>query len=70
MTKWRKAEYDATAAHLEQLCGKTVKAVCADPNMDGDWVIFGLEFTDGTIAWICANSECDEPGFIDIEDLK
>ena len=50
--------------HYSKLIGKQIKRVVHD---DADQVAFGLEFTDGTIAWIMCDPEGNGPGFLDIE---
>lgn len=47
--------------YLRQLIGKTVTKVA----WDGDEV-YGLEFSDGTLAWIMQDPEGNGPGHLDI----
>ena len=56
-------ENDYTSRHLSQLIGKKVKRVCLDSERE----IFGLEFTDQTVAWILRDSEGNGPGFLAID---
>jgi len=60
----RKIE-DWTVKHLSQLKGKTVKAINVD---DQDDRVYGLEFEDGTTAWILCDPEGNGPGFLDIQE--
>ena len=48
------------AKHYKQLKGKTVKQIIHDNDF------WGLEFTDGTVAWIVTDAEINGPGFLDI----
>lgn len=50
--------------HYGQLVGKTVRRVVYD-NACG-MNTFGLEFRDGTIAWILCDPEGNGPGHLDI----
>jgi hypothetical protein len=54
--------------HYSQLKGKTVKGltVVEDDEASGLGDIYGLEFTDGTIAWIQRDEEGNGAGFLDI----
>lgn len=57
------------------LIGKTIASLCrmpenADgeaPRRDGRDAIYGLEFSDGSCAWILADPEGNGPGFLQIE---
>jgi hypothetical protein len=51
--------------YYSALVGKTVKAV-VESRSSGQ-VCFGLEFTDGTIAWIDCDAEGNGPGFLKIQ---
>ena len=54
--------------HYGPLIGKTVKSLTIDETADtGDGEpLFGLLFTDGTIAWILSDEEGNGSGFLDI----
>jgi len=58
--------------HLHQLKGKTVANVCYAPPDAVTFTpaIYGLEFTDGTTAWILQDPEGNGPGHLDIEVKK
>lgn len=56
--------------HLGQLAGKTVKGICYAPADDCMEEIYGLEFTDGTVAWILRDPEGNGQGHLDIEKGK
>ena len=63
-------EYRAMVEHLSPLVGKTVKELAVDPEgVDGE-PVFGLAFTDGTVAWIMCDPEGNGPGFLDLEKKK
>ena len=56
--------------HLAQLVGKTVKNVVhapAEGYVEEGW---GLEFTDGTIAWILCDAEGNGNGWLEIVKEK
>ena len=53
-----------------KLKGKTVCQVVNDGDASGDGLYFGLEFADGTIAWILRDEEGNGPGFLDIIQVK
>jgi hypothetical protein len=59
---------DAFVTEYSRLKGKTVENVVKDPNgiYASDEVLYGLEFTDGTIAWIMSNPEGNGAGFLEI----
>jgi hypothetical protein len=52
-------------AHYGKLIGKTVKQLVTDG--DPSEAMYGLLFTDGTIAWIQRDEEGNGPGFLDIQ---
>jgi len=53
-----------------KLTGKKVhKVVHADPE-GGDKQCYGLQFTDGTIAWIMCDPEGNGPGHLDIQTIE
>ncbi len=54
--------------HLGQLIGKTVLSLVVDNHSDSG--IWGLKFTDGTIAWILQDPEGNGPGHLDITKSK
>lgn len=54
--------------HHSQLVGKTIKGLVHNYSM-GE-VFIGLEFTDGTIAWINCDRERNGPGWLAIEPGK
>ncbi len=54
--------------HYQKLVGKTVKSVCY--NGDECEPMYGLEFADGTCAWILRDPEGNGPGHLDITDTK
>ena len=66
MTPRQKIIAAPTIAHLEALSDKKVKAVVVD-DTDDDFMVFGLEFYDGTIAWILADPEGNGPGHLEIK---
>ena len=51
--------------HYRRLLGKTIKRVVYNRSMGQ--TTYGLEFTDGTIAWIDCDPEGNGPGFLDIK---
>ncbi len=52
-----------------QLVGAKVTAVVRDAGKDGDMdECFGLQFSNGKIAWIMCDPEGNGPGFLDIQD--
>ena len=53
--------------HYGQLKGKTVKRIVEDGGASGMGVIYGIEFSDGTIAWIQRDAEGNGAGFLDIQ---
>lgn len=60
------SQKDAYVKHFGQLIGKTVKAVAVS-EQDGDTEeAFGLMFTDGTVAWVMTDPECNGQGWLDI----
>jgi len=50
-----------------QLKGKTVKSIVEDCGASGMGVIYGIEFSDGTNAWIQRDEEGNGAGFFDIQ---
>ena len=63
----RQDAQDVYAKHYGQLVGKTIKRVVRDGNPDGIGEMYGLECTDGTVAWIQQDAEGNGPGFLSIE---
>lgn len=57
---------NAFMAEYSQLKGKTIKRIVVD-NSDHENV-YGLLFTDGTIAWILCDPEGNGPGFLEIRN--
>ena len=55
---------DYVKKYYGQLVGKTVKRIVND-TIVGDPVT-GLQFTDGTMAWVLQDPEGNGPGFLDI----
>ncbi len=51
--------------HYRRLLGKTVKRIVYNRSMGQ--TTYGLEFTDGTVAWIDCDPEGNGPGFLDIK---
>lgn len=59
---------DPFVKEYKQLTGKTVKRVVTSDMSGGDSdAVYGLEFTDGTVAWILCDPEGNGPGFLSIE---
>ena len=62
---------DAFEKEYSKLKGKTVRRVVRDtePKDDprGDDTVYGLEFADGTTAWILRDPEGNGPGFLDLQ---
>ena len=57
----------ANIRHLSQLLSKTVVKVVRDGGQDEyTKECFGLEFDDGTTAWIMCDPEGNGPGHLDI----
>ena len=56
--------------HLSKLTGKTVKGVAFVPPDEWSEEMYGLEFTDGTVAWILRDPEGNGQGHLDIEKGK
>ena len=56
------------AAHYGKLVDKKIKCIVQDGDPEGFGPTFGLEFTDGTIAWIQSDEEGNGAGFLEIED--
>ncbi len=54
--------------HLHQLVGKTVESVIYTPPDAKTYTpgIYGLNFTDGSVAWILQDPEGNGPGHLDI----
>jgi hypothetical protein len=50
--------------YYSTLVGKTVKAIVMNRCLGQ--TTYGLEFTDGTIAWVDCDPEGNGPGFLDI----
>jgi len=55
--------------HYGKLTGKTVKAIVTDGGIEGG-ECYGLQFTDGTIAWIMRDPEGNGPGWLDLQPLE
>ena len=51
--------------YLNQLTGKTIKRVVKDSSEPK--TVYGLEFTDGSVAWILCDPEGNGPGHLEIE---
>ena len=61
----KQSVFDRNSQYYGQLVGKTVNGVVVDlSNVESCW---GLEFTDGTTAWIMRDEEGNGPGFLDIQ---
>ena len=58
---------DAFEREYLKLKGKTVKRVVNDGAADQDRC-YGLQFTDGTIAWVLQDAEGNGPGFLSLQD--
>ena len=56
--------------NYSRIVGKTIKRIVNDGDETGLGPIFGLEFTDGTVAWIIRDEEGNGTGFIDIQDSR
>ena len=54
--------------YYSTLIGKTVKTVVMNRCLGQ--TTYGLEFTDGTIAWVDCDPEGNGPGFLDIQAHK
>jgi hypothetical protein len=52
-------------SYYRTLIGKTVSAIVMNQCLGQ--TTYGLEFTDGTIAWIDCDPEGNGPGFLDIQ---
>ena len=52
--------------HYGKVVGKTVAKVVMDAADHGVGEIYGLMFTDGTVAWILCDPEGNGPGFLEI----
>jgi hypothetical protein len=57
---------DAFEKEYSRLSGKTVRRTVCDDGAGTDKV-YGLEFTDGTIAWILMDCEGNGPGFLEVQ---
>ena len=64
--KSKDAGHHRTINHLHQLAGKTVQNVAYAPAEGYSEALYGMEFTDGTIAWILCDPEGNGPGHLDI----
>jgi hypothetical protein len=53
--------------NFSPLIGKTVKAVVRDGGSEWTEEFFGLEFTDGTVAWVLRDPEGNGRGHLQIE---
>jgi hypothetical protein len=57
--------------YYSKLKGKKIKEVVADDSedtmLDFGEPVFGLLFTDNTVAWIMQDPEGNGPGFLDIQ---
>jgi hypothetical protein len=62
------SERDFYGEHYGQLVGKEVSGVVEDAS--GEFPCYGLQFTDGSIAWILADPEGNGPGFLEIPPPK
>ena len=60
-------EKEVYTKHYGKLKGKTVKQIVNDGGSSGEGLIYGLEFTDGTISWILRDEEGNGAGFLDIQ---
>lgn len=60
---------DAFEKEYSKLNGKTVKQVVNDGGVGSDKV-YGLQFTDGTIAWILCDPEGNGPGFLEVQKVE
>jgi len=63
-----KTEHAVWCEHYGKLVGKTVASVCFDNSDTSMPTMYGLLFSDGTIAWIVCDPEGNGPGFLDIGD--
>jgi len=52
----------------KQLIGKTIKGIAVSQNLDFQDI--GLEFMDGTVAWVQCDPEGNGPGFLAIDNAK
>lgn len=58
--------HKVTIDYLSVLLGKRAVRVAVSPDDDiGD--IYGIEFDDGTVAWILCDPEGNGPGHLDIQ---
>lgn len=57
---------DFCIKHFGKLIGKTVKAVAIDSSGGDSDLFFGLEFTDGTVAFVLSDEEGNSGGFLEI----
>lgn len=62
---------DPMIKHLQPLVGKTVTGLCIDDSKetlaDLHRPLYGLRFSDGSIAWILQDPEGNGPGFLEIQ---
>lgn len=58
---------NAYEKEYSKLIGKRVKGLVKSPPEMGMKECYGLEFTDGTVAWIMCDPEGNGPGFLAIE---
>ena len=58
---------DAFEKEYSKLVGKTVKRVVNDGGHGMTAKVYGLQFTDSTIAWILQDPEGNGPGFLDLQ---
>lgn len=55
--------YEYMEKHLGQLVNRTVIGL-VNGDSDSEW---GLQFDDGTVAWIMSDPEGNDPGHLDID---
>lgn len=58
---------DAFEKEYSKLVGKTVKRVVNDGGHGMTAKVYGLQFTDSTIAWILQDPEGNGPGFLEVQ---
>lgn len=61
---------DPFVKEYSKLIGKTVKNILIDHSDPTIGQVYGIEFTDGTMAWILCDPEGNGPGFLEIAGGK
>ena len=64
--KRKEGVVDAFEKEYSKLVGKTVRQVVHDQG-SGIGRVYGLQFTDGTIAWVLQDPEGNGPGFLEVQ---